>query len=75
MEAVSASEVQLSYHALFGTRKQSVSDAEQLFGLRVLEFFEKKQYLIEVRHVRVVRKWRRACDERGLTILLRIQYH
>ena len=75
MEAVSDSEVQLSYHALIGTRKQSVSDAEQLFGLRVLNFFEKKQYLTEARHVRVVRNWRRACDERGLTVSQRIQYH
>lgn len=75
MEAVSANEVQLSYHALIGTRKQSVSDAEQLFGSRVLEFFEKKNYLTEAKYVRVVRNWRRACDERGLTVSQRLQYH
>ena len=69
MEAVSASEGQLSYHSFRGTRKRSVSDAEQLFGLRVVG--EK----IEAKHARVVRNWRRACDERGLTVSHRIQYH
>ena len=75
MEAVSSSEVQLSYHALIGTRKQSVSDAEQLFGSQILEFFEKRQYLTEAKYVRVIRNWRRACDERGLTASQRTQYH
>ena len=75
MEALYDTEVQLSYHALIGTRKQSVSDAEQLFGLRVLKFFEKKQYGTEAEYVRVVRNWRRACDERGLSDAQRIQHH
>lgn len=74
MEAVSDSDVQLSYHALIGSRKQSVSDAEQLFGLRVLSFFEKKQYRTEAEYVRVVRNWRRSVDERGLTDTQRDQY-
>lgn len=40
MEAVSERDVQLSYHALIRSRKQSVPDAEQLFGSRILSFFE-----------------------------------
>ena len=67
MEALYSEMTQLSYHALVGTRKQSVSDAEQLFSSGILEFFESKGYLEEAKYVRVIRNWRRACDERGLT--------
>ena len=31
--------MKLSYHALIGTRKQSVADVEQIFSARVLHFF------------------------------------
>ena len=67
MEAVYDDAAKLSYQALIGTRRQSVSDVEQIFSSRVLEFFERKGYTIEAEYVRMIRDWRRACDERGLT--------
>ena len=67
MEEVHSESTQLSYHALVGTRKQSVSDVEQVFSSSVLEFFESKCYSEEAKYVRVIRNWRRATDERGLT--------
>ena len=67
MEAVQDPEVQLSYHAMIGTRKQSVSDVEQIFSLSVLNFMERKNYEFEVRYVKIIRNWRRSCDERGLS--------
>lgn len=75
MEAVYDDAAKLSYHALIGTRKQSVSDVEQIFSPRVLEFFERKGYTIEAEYVRIIRNWRRACDERGLTNAQRSQYN
>ena len=67
MEAVYDEEAKLSYHALIGSCKQSVSDVEQVFSSRVLQFFERKGYTLEAEYVRIIRNWRRACDERGLT--------
>lgn len=75
MEGVYDDAAKLSYHALIGTRKQSVSDVEQIFSSRVLEFFERKGYTIEAEYVRIIRDWRRACDERGLTNAQRAQYN
>ena len=37
IEAVKDEEALLSYHALIGTRKQSVSNVEQIFSERVLQ--------------------------------------
>ena len=65
---------QLTYTALTGVRKQSVEDVERLFGLGVIEFMEKKGYHSEAQHLRVVRDWRRAVDERGLSSEQRRQY-
>ena len=42
MEAVYDQQTQLSYHALIGTWKQSVSDVEQMFGESVVKFMERK---------------------------------
>lgn len=67
IEAVKDEEASLSYHALIGTRKQSVSDVEQIFSERVLHFFERKGYSTEAEYVWVVRNWRKACNMRGLT--------
>lgn len=75
MEAVYDDAAKLSYHALIGTRKQSVADVENIFSSRVLAFFERKGYSIEAEYVRVIRNWRRACDERGLTDAQRSQYN
>ena len=67
LEAVYCESTQLSYRALVGTRKHSVSDVEHVFSSRVLEFFESKGFSEEAKYVRVIRNWRRATDERGLT--------
>ena len=52
---------------MIGTRKQSVSDVEQIFSLSVLNFMERKNYEFEARYVKIIRNWRRSCDERGLS--------
>ena len=33
----------------------------------MLQFFERKGYTLEAEYVRIIRNWRRACDERGIT--------
>ena len=75
MEAVQDKAAQLSYHALIGTRKQSVSDVEQIFSSKVLKFMEDNGYTAEATYVRVVRNWRRASDERGLSDDERSKYN
>ena len=67
LQAVQDPEVQLSYHAMIGTRKQSVTDVEQTFSNSVPNFMERKGYEVEANYVRVIKNWRRACDERGLS--------
>ena len=54
MEAVYDDAAKLSYHVLIGTRKQAVSDVEQIFSSRVLEFFKRKGYTIEAKYVKMV---------------------
>ena len=75
MEAVKDDETALSHHALIGSHKQSVSDVEQIFGQKVLRFFERKGYVTEAEYVKIIRNWRRACDERGLTDDKRSEYN
>ena len=75
MEAVYDDAAKLSYHVLIGTCKQSVSDVEQIFSSRVLEFFERKGYTLEGEHVKMIRDWRRVCDERGLMNAQRTDYN
>lgn len=75
MEAVQDKAAGLSYHALIGSRKQSVSDVEQIFSSRVLKFMEDNGYTAEATYVRVVRNWRRATDERGLSDDERSKYN
>ena len=54
MEAV-YDEAKLSYHALIGTRKQSVSDCgTNKFSFRVQIVFEMKGCTIEAEYVRVM---------------------
>lgn len=67
VEALKDSETELTYPALTGIRKQSVEDVERLFGYGVINFMEKHKYEAEARYLRVVRNWRRAVDERGLS--------
>ena len=66
---------QLTYPALTGQRKQSVTDVERLFGAELLAFMMKKGYSAEAEYIDAVLGWRRACDERGLTELQRCRYN
>ena len=75
MEAAEDPDTQLTYHALVGTRKQSVLDAERLLGSGVLTFMEKKGYTLEADYVRAIHNWRRACDQRGLSDSQRSKYN
>ena len=61
----------LTYPALTGQRKRSVTDVERLFGSLLLAFMEEKQYVVEAEYIEAVLGWRRACDERGLSELQR----
>ena len=74
MEAVYNQDAQLSYHALVGTRKPSVSDVSQIFSSTVLDFFQSQSYTVEAEYVQIILNWRRACDERGLSDAQRSQY-
>lgn len=65
----------LTYTSLSGIRKQSVEDVERLFSEPLIAWMEKKGYTFEAAYLRVVRDWRRACDERGLTDAQRSQYN
>lgn len=75
MEALHDPQSQLTYTALTGSRKQSVTDAECLFSPSVLAFMQKKGYTFEAKYVQTVLNWRRASDERGLTELERSQFN
>lgn len=65
----------LTFPALTGQRKQSVSDAENLFSEGVEKFMKKNGYSYEEKYVRCIRNWRRACDERGLSSLQRCKFN
>ena len=65
----------LTYTALSGVRKQSVEDVERLFSDSVIKWMERKGYTVEAEYLRVIRNWRRSCDERGLTSTQRSQFN
>ena len=71
MEALKYPTTNLTYPALTGARKQSVSDVERLFSEQMVAFMERKGYTAEAQYLLTVRNWRRACDERGLSDELR----
>ncbi len=71
MEALKDETSRLTYSALVGLRKQSVSDAERLFSLPLAHFMERKGYTAEANYIHAVNGWRRAADERGLSQLQR----
>ena len=75
MEALHDPESQLTYTALTGERKQSVTDAERLFSPSMVRFMEKKGYEFEANYIGVVLNWHRACDERGLSEQQRCHYN
>lgn len=65
----------LTFSALTGKRKQSIRDVEILFSERMQKFMERNKYSYEARYIQVVRNWRRACDERGLSQLSRCKFN
>lgn len=65
----------LTRAALTGERKQSVVDAERLFGPNVAEFMRKRGYHYELKYVETIWNWRRACDQRGLSELERCRFN
>lgn len=71
VEALQDPDAHLTHPALTGVRKQSVQDVERLFGHTVIEFMESKGYAVEAKFLKVVRNWRRAIDERGLSEIQR----
>lgn len=75
MEALHDQEACLTYTALTGERKQSVSDAEHLFSPSLLAFMEHKGYTCEANYIRVVLNWRQTCGERGLNELQRSHFN
>ena len=74
-EALSDPETKLSYPALTGQWKQSVRDVENLLNSRMVKFMESKGYQFEAKYIRVIMNWRRACDKRGLSPLMRSRYN
>lgn len=75
MEALHDPNTKLTYPALTGARKQSVADVERLFSKAMEDFMSNKGYTAEAKYIKVIRNWRRACDERGLCNELRAEYN
>ena len=74
-EAYDSATTDLTLAALTGARKQSVVDAERLFGPHVVEFMKEKGYTYEHKYCEAILNWRRACDQRGLSELERCQFN
>lgn len=74
MEALHDPKANLTYTALTGARKQSVSDVERLFSKSMEDFMDSKGHDAETKYIRVIRNWRRACDERGLSDVTRAEF-
>lgn len=51
-----------------------MQDVVRLFGEGVIDFMDKKEYKAEAKFLRVVRNWRRAIDERGLSEMSRQKF-
>ena len=64
VEAINDPNTGLTYPALTGIRKQSVEDVERQ---GVIDFMEKHNHESEATYLRMVRNWRHAVDERGLS--------
>lgn len=75
MEALHDPTTNLTYPALTGARKQSVTDVERLFSADMIYFMESKGYTAEAQYISVIHNWRRACDERGLCAEDRVQFN
>ena len=74
-EALYDESANLTFTALTGRRKQSIRDVENLFSSSVADFMDRNKYEYEAQFVNVVRNWRRASDERGLTQLQRCRFN
>lgn len=74
-EALYDESAKLTFTALTGKRKQSIRDVEILFSSTVVDFMKRHKYDYEANFVNVVRNWRHACDERGLTQLQRCRFN
>lgn len=74
MEALYDPSTKLTYPALTGARKQSISDVERMFSKEMESFMTRKGYTPEAKYISVVRNWRRACDQRGLSQQERKQF-
>ena len=74
-EALSDKASGLTYPALTGARKQSVSDAERLLSASISQWFRQKGYQVEAEYVEVIHNWHRVTDERGLTESERSHYN
>ncbi len=73
-EALKDGSTGLTVAAVTGVRKQSVGDAEKLFGSKVMRWMSDKGYSEEAKLTKVVLNWHRASDERGLSDLARSRY-
>ena len=74
-EALHDKEAGLTYPVHVGSKKQTVEDAERLFSASLLQFMDKRVYVYEVRYIRVILEWRKACYQRGLSELERCHYN
>ncbi len=74
-EALYDPSTNLTYPALTGQRKQSIRDVEVLFSNEVEKFMDRKGYKVEAKYIGAFRRWRLACDQRGLTQLQRCHYN
>ncbi len=70
-EALKDGSTGLTVAAVTAVRKQSVGDAEELFGSKVLPWMLDKGYSEEAELTKVVLNWHRASDECGLSELAR----
>lgn len=66
-EAMVSNTNDLHHHALIGTHKQSVEDAEALLSHSVADFFKSKKYKEEENYVRTIALWHEASDGRGMS--------
>ena len=73
-EALYDEEANLTFTALTGRRKHSIHDVEILFSSSVADFMTRNGYDFEAHYVSVIRNWRCACDERGLSQLQRCRF-
>ena len=74
-EALYDEDAGMTFPALTGQRKQSVQDAEILFSEGVERFMKRKGYKYEEKFVRIIRNWRRACDQCGLSSRQRSKFN